>query len=185
MCVYDKRENRCIEINKCMRDRMQGAPTDDISVVAFSEAATFITVSGIPCQLRVVLALEGDLCIMEMFPAHTKKWMQSSDLVQLTDLASDGVWEWFPSVNFEYMSKRFWSILGYDQDDMDETPLAWMDFLNPDDKDSTMAMIEKHIESKGEAPFHGHVRYTSNFLTSRDSFFGSLITGAECVRFKA
>ena len=136
MCIYNRRENSCVELNQCMRDRMQGTPTDDISVIVESEAETYITVSGIPCKLRVVLDLDGDLSMMEMFPAHSKKWMQSSDLIQLTDLSSDGVWEWFPSVNFEFMSKRFWSILGYDQHDMDETPLAWMDFLNPDDKDA-------------------------------------------------
>ncbi len=160
MCIYDRRENKCVEINQCMRDRMQGTPTDDISVIAGSETETYITVSGIPCKLRAVLALDGDLCVMEMFPAHTKKWMQSSDLIHLTDLASDGVWEWFPSVNFEYMSKRFWSILGYDQQDMDETPLAWMDCLNPDDKEAMLAMFEAHMKSSGESPYHGHVRYT-------------------------
>eukprot|EP00752_Nemacystus_decipiens_P006327 g5703.t1 len=143
-----------------MQDRMQGTPTDDISVIAESEAETYVTVSGIPCKLRVVVALGGDVCVMEMFPAHTKQWMQSSDLIQLTDLASDGVWEWFPSVNFEYMSKRFWSILGYDQYDMDETPLAWMDCLNPDDKEAMVTMFEAHIKSRGESPYHGHVRYT-------------------------
>ncbi|CAN0572625.1 unnamed protein product, partial [Ectocarpus sp. 12 AP-2014] len=144
MCIYDKRENSCVEINQCMRDRMDGTSTDDISVIADSESETYITVSGIPCKLRVVLALHGDLCVMEMFPAHTKKWTQSSDLIQLTDFASDGVWEWFPSLNFEYMSKRFWSILGYDQHEMDETPLAWMDLLNPDDKEAMLAMFEVH-----------------------------------------
>eukprot|EP00903_Cladosiphon_okamuranus_P022789 g20981.t1 len=160
MCIYDRGENRCVELNQCMRDRLQGSLADDISVVVQSEAETYITVSGIPCKLRMVLDLDGDLCIMEMFPAHTKKWMQSSDLIQLTDLASDGVWEWFPSVNFEYMSKRFWSILGYDQHDMDETPLAWMDHLNPDDKDAMLKMYEAHLKSRGESPYHGHVRYS-------------------------
>lgn len=160
MCIYDRGENRCVEINQCMRDRMQGTPIDDINVIAASETEWYITVSGIPCKLRAILALDGDLSLMEMFPAHTKKWTQSSDLIQLTDLASDGVWEWFPSVKFEYMSKRFWSILGYDQHDMDETPLAWMEYLNPDDKDAMLMMFEAHIKSSGESPYHGHVRYT-------------------------
>ncbi|CAN0172389.1 unnamed protein product, partial [Ectocarpus sp. 4 AP-2014] len=139
---------------------MHGTPTDDIHVIDDSEAETYVTVSGIPCKLRVVLALDEDLCVMEMFPAHTKKWTQSSDLIQLTDLASDGVWEWFPSVNFVYMSKRFWSILGYDQHDMDETPLAWMDCLNPDDKEAMLAMFEVHMKSGEASPYHGRVRYT-------------------------
>ena len=160
MCIYDKKSNKCLEINERMQHRMQGAPFDDITVVADSETSRYITMSGIPCKLKVILVLEGGVCMMEIFPAHTKKWVQSSDLVHLTDLASDGVWEWFPSVNFEYMSKRFWSILGYDQDEMDETPLSWMEFLNPDDKDNMLAMLDKHIESKGAVPYHDNVRYT-------------------------
>ncbi|CAN0585894.1 unnamed protein product, partial [Ectocarpus sp. 12 AP-2014] len=57
-------------------------------------------------------------------------------------------------------SKRFWSILGYDQHEMDETPLAWMDLLNPDDKEAMLAMFEVHIKTGGESPYHGRVRYT-------------------------
>lgn len=160
MCIYDKKSNKCLETNQRMQHRVQGARVDDITVVADSETSRYITMSGIPCKLKVILVLDGDVCMMEMFPAHTKKWVQSSDLVHLTDLASDGVWEWFPSVNFEYMSKRFWSILGYHQDEMDETPLSWMEFLNPDDKVTMLAMFDKHIESKGAIPYHGNVRYT-------------------------
>lgn len=160
MCIYNRKENKCIEVNQCMRDRMQGMPVKDITVIASDDVAIYATLSGIPCNMTLLFVVEGDICIMEMFPAHTKTWTQSSDLVELTNLTSDGVWEWYPTVNFEYMSKRFWSILGYDQDEMDETPMAWMEFLNADDKQPTMDMYEAHVKSKGEVPYHGHVRYT-------------------------
>ncbi|CAM9901982.1 unnamed protein product, partial [Pylaiella littoralis] len=83
-----------------------------------------------------------------------------SDLVSLTDITSDGVWEWFPELNFEYMSKRFWSILGYEQKDMDENPLSWMGFLNPDDKVTAMKIYEDHVSSRGEKLYMVRARYT-------------------------
>lgn len=159
MCIYDREENKFVELNQTMQDRVKDVPVDDISVIAASEEDCYVTVWGIPCKLRVALALDRNMSLMEMFPAQSKKWARSSDLTQLIDLASDGVWEWFPSVDFEYMSKRFWSILGYDQHDMEEIPQAWMSCLNPDDKETTLAMYEAHIKSGGESPYHAHVRY--------------------------
>ena len=95
-----------------------------------------------------------------MFPANTKKWKKESDIVSLTNITSDGIWEWFPQTNFEYMSTRFWNILGYNIDDMDETPDSWLDIINPGDKDIAMKSVFEHFTSKGEIEYKVKVRYT-------------------------
>lgn len=44
---------------------------------------------------------------MEVYLAHAKDDSRvGSDVVELSEMTSDGVWEWFPSLNYEFMSKR-------------------------------------------------------------------------------
>lgn len=160
MAVYDSGAESFVELNDSMKTRMGSASVGTIKTLVVSENAIYLTLSGIPCRLKKLVNLTTEVHLVEIFPAHTKTWNQSSDLVQLTDLTSDGVWEWFPPLNFEYMSQRYWDILGYDQKEMHEKPNAWMDLINPGDLKRVLKMNDDHIESKGGVPFHATVRYT-------------------------
>ena len=159
MCIYNTREDFIVEVNPTMASRSGEQFKSDVSVILSTENEKYITVNGIPCKLNRLVAIGDDMSIMTMNLAHTKRWTQTSDLVSLTDVTSDGVWEWFPEVDFEYMSERFWNILGYDQKDMDESPMAWMGFLNPDDKNLALNMCQEHISSRGEIPYILKARY--------------------------
>ena len=159
MAIYDSDAVSFIDINDSMKTRVGSVVLGTIKEICSSENDIYLTLSGIPCRLRKVTELQTGIHIVELFPAHTKSWNQSSDLVQLTDLTSDGVWEWFPLLNFEYMSQRFWDILGYDQKDMEESPAAWMSFINEDDKKMALNIFEQHQETRGNVPYHLTVRY--------------------------
>ncbi|CBN80306.1 Histidine kinase-like protein [Ectocarpus siliculosus] len=160
MAIYDSDKEMFVELNGALKTRMGSAPMGTIKVLVTSEKAIYLTLSGIPCRLQKIVNLTPHVHIVEIFPAHTKTWEQSSDLVQLTDLTSDGVWEWFPPLNFEYMSQRYWDILGYDQKEMHEKQNAWMDLIHPDDLQRVLKMSDDHVESKGNVPYHATVRYT-------------------------
>ena len=69
-----------------------------------------------------VLSGRTPACLVEVYLAHTKECSSRSDVIELVEMTSDGVWEWFPSLNYEFMSKRFWSILGYDHREMSSSP---------------------------------------------------------------
>ena len=162
MCVYNTHDDTIIDVNPSIKSRTGDG--DLLVEVIFSDqnySKKYIKVDGIPCMLTVLSDLPNDgVKLMDMCPAHTKKWTQASDLVSLTDITSDGVWEWFPEVGFEYMSERFWNILGYDQKVMKESPESWKGFLNSDDNVAVTKMYEDHIESRGVVPYIARARYT-------------------------
>lgn len=165
MAIYNSDRAEFVEFNESMKKRMgeESKYRSDVKILAVSKLneEIFLTLSGVPCKLKKIITLEDEKHdIVELFPAHTKRWNQSSDLICLTDLTSDGVWEWFPELDFEYMSMRFWDILGYSQEEQDESPQAWKDYIHPDDAKAAMETFVKHKNSKGEYPYHQRVRYT-------------------------
>jgi hypothetical protein len=91
MAIYDWGKHVFVELNPSMKTRMGTAKIETIYIICSAEHETYLTLSGIPCRLRKIVELQTGLCVVEMFPAHTKSWNQSSDLVHLTDLTSDGV----------------------------------------------------------------------------------------------
>ena len=160
MCIYNTIEEKIMDRNPSMISHTVNDYQGKVEVVFAHEGERYIKLDDIPCKLTTLSVVRKGVSLMMVFPAHTKKWSQNSDLVTLTDVTSDGVWEWFPELDFEYMSERFWTILGYDQRDMEENPRQWMDMLNPGDKDSVMVMCQDHIKSKGEIPYMAKARYT-------------------------
>lgn len=159
MCLYNTKEDSIISINPTMKAHSSENFEGSVKVIQISEKSRYVTIDEVPCKLTFLVKIDDDISLMTMALAHTKKWGQKSDLVSLTDITSDGVWEWFPELKFEYMSERFWNILGYDQKDMDETPMSWMGFLNPEDKDIALKMCGDHISSHGEVPYIMQARY--------------------------
>ena len=160
MCIYNTKEDVILTINPTMKSHSNGKFKGCIKVLQLLDKYMYTTIDNIPCKMTLLVRVNDDVSIMNMSIAHTKKWGQKSDLVSLTDMTSDGVWEWFPELNFEYMSERFWNILGYEQKDMEENPMSWMGFLNPDDKIKAMKMVENTISSRGDIQYIMKARYT-------------------------
>jgi len=162
MCLYDTAKDVVLDVNSAATMHMGVNATWDVDVTCSMETEIYLKMDGIPCKLMLLSQIRDDVKLMNICAAHTKKWNQASDLVSLTDVTSDGVWEWFPELNFEYMSERFWNILGYSQKDMEECPSSWMEFLNPDDKVKVLCMYEDHVKTKGLSPYMINARYTKS-----------------------
>ncbi len=93
-------------------------------------------------------------CDNSVFPINMRK-----QLNLLGDNAGDGWWDWHLLENFEYMSPRFWEILGYDPNEMKHHPSEWQKLILPDDLIKATNSFKLHINSHGSIPFQEEVRY--------------------------
>ena len=80
------------------------------------------------------------------------------DFIQESSL--DGIWYWdLEKPEEEWMSPKFWSVLGYDHTVMPHKPSAWQDIINPDDLKLANELFIKHCENP-EIPYEQTIRYT-------------------------
>ena len=80
------------------------------------------------------------------------------DFIQ--DSSLDGIWYWdLDNPVEEWMSPKFWSVLGYDYKVMPHKPSAWQDIINPDDFKRANELFIKHCENP-EIPYDQTIRYT-------------------------
>ena len=80
------------------------------------------------------------------------------DFIQESSL--DGIWYWdLNNPEEEWMSPKFWEVLGYDYKLMPHKPSAWQDIINPDDMKLAMELFMKHCENP-EIPYDQTIRYT-------------------------
>ena len=80
------------------------------------------------------------------------------DFIQ--DSSLDGIWYWdLDNPEEEWMSPKFWSVLGYDYTVMPHKSSAWRDIVNADDLKLSNELFIKHCENP-EIPFDQTVRYT-------------------------
>ena len=80
------------------------------------------------------------------------------DFIQESSL--DGIWYWdLVNPEEEWMSPKFWSVLGYDYKDMPHKPSAWQGIINPDDFKLANELFIKHCETP-EIPYDQNIRYT-------------------------
>ena len=72
----------------------------------------------------------------------------------------DGIWYWdLDNPEEEWMSPKFWSVLGYDYKVMPHKPSAWQGIINPDDFKRANEFFLKHCENP-EIPYDQTLRYT-------------------------
>lgn len=124
MCVgiFDQETGRVTCPNQALRESVR-LEEFSVTVTSQSEHRTYgrLEEQDLPVSLRV-LSGRRPACLVEVYLAHSKDSLSRSDVVQLVETTSDGVWELFPSLQYEFMSERFWSILGYDHNVMPSSP---------------------------------------------------------------
>jgi len=72
---------------------------------------------------------------------------------------TDGYWDWNLITNEEYLSPRFKSQLGYQDDEMENSPEAWQAICNPDDVKKSYEAIMKYLSGEVE-DFSEILRFT-------------------------
>lgn len=81
------------------------------------------------------------------------------DFKTAMEKSNDGWWDWYIKDDYEYMSPRFWEILGYDYTTKKSHPSEWQSIIFPEDLSIVLENFDKHIKSKGKIPFFQEVRY--------------------------
>ncbi len=62
--------------------------------------------------------------------------------------AGDGLWDWNMADDTAFFSKRFKSMIGYGENEMDSTKEAWASKVHPEDLTRVMAALQPHLEGK-------------------------------------
>ena len=72
----------------------------------------------------------------------------------------DGIWYWdLDNPDEEWMSPKFWEILGYSPDEMPHKQSAWQNIINLDDLKIAMERVRQHCENP-LIPYEQTIRYT-------------------------
>lgn len=80
------------------------------------------------------------------------------DFIQ--ESALDGLWYWdLENPENEWMNPKFWTVLGYNPNEMPHNTSAWQDIINQDDLKLAKEILNKHLENSNH-PFDQIVRYT-------------------------
>ncbi|EHQ52526.1 hypothetical protein ECTPHS_07536 [Ectothiorhodospira sp. PHS-1] len=83
---------------------------------------------------------------------------QSFDFLQQATL--DGIWFWdLEHPEHEWMSDRFWTMMGYDPAGKQPLASEWQSLVHPDDMKSVQQALERHFADPA-CPFDQVVRYT-------------------------
>ena len=80
------------------------------------------------------------------------------DFIQ--ESSTDGIWYWdLDKPEEEWMSPKFWSVLGYDYKEMPHNPSAWQNIINPEDLKMANELFIEHCKNP-EIPYHQTIRDT-------------------------
>ncbi|SMF06713.1 PAS domain-containing protein [Pseudobacteriovorax antillogorgiicola] len=77
----------------------------------------------------------------------------------LIEATYDGYWDWKIQENYEYMSPRFWEILGFQAHEKKHDPKEWQELIFPEDLKRALKSFDRHVASHGADPYSLEVRY--------------------------
>ncbi|NEP56559.1 MAG: PAS domain S-box protein, partial [Symploca sp. SIO2G7] len=80
-------------------------------------------------------------------------------LEKLFDTVLAGYWDWDLPNYQEYLSPGFKRMLGYEDDELPNSPDTWQHLIFPEDLPLVLDCLNCHILSRGEIPFYNEVRY--------------------------
>lgn len=83
--------------------------------------------------------------------ASEKALRQSEQRFELAmRAANDGLWDWNLINNEVYLSPRWKSMLGYSDDELQNSFATWEELVHPDDRQQTLTLIEKTLANHGQ-----------------------------------
>jgi len=100
---------------------------------------------------RLLPAIQGALCKKSLQKAErqAREAMRASEARLRSALAASniGPWEWNLKTNAVYLSPEWKRQIGYEDTELGNTFEAWADRLHPEDRDPTMAALERYLEA--------------------------------------
>ncbi len=86
-------------------------------------------------------------------------FLNKYDLDAIIRLSTHGVWQWDIPSNRYYYCPVYKAMLGYEDDEVENTPAFWQKTLLPDDLPLAQEQLQKHFESKGGHPYTLEARH--------------------------
>lgn len=74
---------------------------------------------------------------------------EEAALRTLSEIINDGFFDWNLDTDYEYMSPKFWEILGYDHTTKRHHPNEWQRLIDPDDAQAWLEDFNEHVRTKG------------------------------------
>lgn len=63
---------------------------------------------------------------------------------------NDGIWDWDLETNQVYFSPRWKRMLGYKEEEIEDSFQAWLELIHPDDVEQAQAALRAHLEARTE-----------------------------------
>ncbi len=112
-----------------------------ISLLIAGISRSMATTSSRACTLAA--GMTGELLLQ-------KEALRTSEerLAMVIKGSNDGIWDWNVATNEVYFSPRWKAMLGYDDDEIENTFNAWQSLIHPDDRDRAGRMIRDYFEGR-------------------------------------
>ena len=99
------------------------------------------------------------ILVEELSIRDEKIFRRKNILEAILEASSDGLWEWNLQDNTAFLSPNYKLQLGYNDDELPNSPATWHKLMNDEDLDTMSKELEKHVKTKGEYPFRTLARY--------------------------
>jgi PAS domain S-box-containing protein len=80
--------------------------------------------------------------------ALSERRMMEERLALVIQGSSDGVWDWDVTTNEVYFSRRWKSLLGYNDQEVEPRFSAWEQLLHPDDRERALASVQAYLAGR-------------------------------------
>jgi len=88
---------------------------------------------------------------LELLNRISEKNIFEESRVELAfNATNDGLWDWNLLDNSVYFSKSWKRLIGYEDNELENSFLTWQDRIHPEDLEKTLEDIQEHIEGKTE-----------------------------------
>ena len=97
-------------------------------------------------MLQVLSGLAGQISLFIEQERAEQALRQSQERLALVIQGSnDGIWDWDVTTGQTYFSDRWKSMLGYNEDEIENTFDAWVELLHPDDREGAVAGVRAYF----------------------------------------
>jgi PAS domain S-box-containing protein len=144
------------KISKALSDGLtKGTPWDlELPFITAKGSHRWVRAIGIP-----VIENNKATEIYGIFQDITERHDIAMRLNYLVQETGDGLWDWRIQEDYEYMSPRFWEILGYSSEEKEHHPAEWQKLIFEEDLKVALKNYELHVATRGEHPFWQEARY--------------------------
>lgn len=91
--------------------------------------------------------------------AQEKIEKEKKILEKILEDTFSGYWDWDLENKIQYLSPSFKNMLGYRDEELDNSQATWQRLIFSEDTLSVLEQFDKHVATKGEACFYNEVRY--------------------------